>query len=111
VGHHLGDVQAVDDLAGHRKADQTPAVGGHEVDIVGRDQLGSHGQVALILPVLVVAHDDHLAPLDVFYDFLYRTERHLLRSSRKSLCHARLQEPLHILANNVGLQVYSAALA
>ena len=28
----------------------------------------------------------------------------------ESLCHARLQEPLHVLANNVGLQVYPAAL-
>ena len=52
-------------LLGERQADQAAAVLGHEVDGLGRDLLGGHGQVALVLAVLVVDEDDHLAGADV----------------------------------------------
>src|SRR5215207_9395491 len=46
-------------------------------------EFGGHGQVALVLTVLVVTNDDHLALLDVLDDLLYRTKRHLRHSSRR----------------------------
>jgi hypothetical protein len=49
----------------HRQADESPPVGGHEVDGLGGDGLGGHAQVPLVLPVLVVDQDDHLARADV----------------------------------------------
>src|ERR671917_238064 len=83
VGDHLWYVEAVDDLPRHRKADQTATVDGHEVDVVRSNKLGGHGQVALVLTVLVVTNDDHLALLDVLDDLLYRAKRHLRHSSRR----------------------------
>ena len=67
VPDHERDVQLVEALAGHRETDQAPAVGGHEVDRVGRDVRGRDGQVALVLAVGVV-HDDHHAPGGDFGD-------------------------------------------
>src|SRR5215207_1288241 len=83
VGDHLRYVEAVDDLPGHRQADETATVGGHEVDVVRGRELGGHGKVALVLTVLVVTHDDHLALLDFLDDLLYWTKRHLRHSSRR----------------------------
>src|SRR5215210_2715030 len=82
VGDHLRYVEAIHDLLGHRQADQTTTVGGHEVDVICGYELGGHRKVTLVLTVLVVTHDDHLALLDVLDDLLYRTKRHLRHSSR-----------------------------
>ena len=46
-------------LLGQREADEPAAVAGHEVDGLGRNVLGGQGQVALVLAVFVVDHDDH----------------------------------------------------
>src|SRR5829696_369003 len=47
----------------------------HEVDRVGGDELGGHREVALVLAVLRVADDHHLAVADVLDRFLDRAER------------------------------------
>src|SRR5829696_3571413 len=78
----FASIEAVDDLPGHRQADEATTVDGHEVDVIRGYEFGGHGQIALVLPVLVVTHDDHLALLDVLDDLLYRTKRHLRHSSR-----------------------------
>jgi hypothetical protein len=39
-------------------------VGGHEVDRLGRDLVGGQHQIALVLAILVVDHDHHLAGAD-----------------------------------------------
>ena len=52
-------------LLGERQADQAAPVRGHEVDRLGRHLLGRHAEVALVLAVLVVDEDDHLAGADV----------------------------------------------
>ena len=52
-------------LLGERQADEAAAVLGHEVDGLGRDLLGGHDEVALVLAILVVDEDDHLAGADV----------------------------------------------
>jgi len=41
-------------------------VAGHEADVVGRYFLRGDDQVAFVLAVLVVDHDDELALLEVF---------------------------------------------
>ena len=46
----------------------------HEVDRVGRGELGREGEVALVLAVLGVADDDHLAVADVLEGLLDRAE-------------------------------------
>ena len=48
-------------LLEHRHADQAAPVRGHEVDRLRRDLLGRNRQIAFVLPILVVDHDDHLA--------------------------------------------------
>ena len=65
VAHHLRDVQFVEPRARHRHADQSAGVLAHEVDRLGRDHLGRHDEIALVLAVLVVEHDDHLAGANV----------------------------------------------
>src|SRR5678816_4398516 len=59
--HHLRDVELFETLLRHRHADQAAALGGHEVDDLGRDLLGGDGEVSLVLAVLVVDDDDHPA--------------------------------------------------
>jgi len=54
-------------LTCHRQTDQPAGVFGHEVDRVGRGELGGDDQVALILPVLVIHQDEH-APVARFLD-------------------------------------------
>ena len=58
---HHRQLDAVDLVLGEGHADEAAPVGGHEVDGLGRDELGGHRQVALVLAVLVVDEDDHLA--------------------------------------------------
>ena len=48
-----------------READQPPTVGRHEVDRLGRRELGRQCEIALVLAVLGVADDDHVAGADV----------------------------------------------
>ena len=50
---------------GQGEADQAAPVQGHEVDHLGRGQLGRADEVALVLAVLVVGHDDDLAVAQV----------------------------------------------
>ena len=50
---------------GHGNADQAAPVLGHEVDGLGRHSVGRHDEIALVLPVLVVDDDDHLALADL----------------------------------------------
>ena len=50
-----------------RKADEAAAVAGHEVDGFGSDVVCGKGEIALVLAVLVVNHNDHAAGLDVGY--------------------------------------------
>ena len=71
---HQVEAQLVAALAGQREADQAAAVRGHEVDGVRRDELGRHHEVALVLAVLRVADDDHLAVADVLDGLLDRAE-------------------------------------
>src|SRR6185295_1593048 len=44
---------------------EAAAVHGHEVDALGRDRVGGHGEIALVLAILVVDEDHHLAGADL----------------------------------------------
>ena len=59
-------------LGGEGHADQTRGVGEEERDLLGGDRVGGHDQVAFVLAVLVVHHDDHLAAPDRLDGIFYR---------------------------------------
>jgi hypothetical protein len=69
VAHHQRQAELVAALFGERGADQAARLLGHEVDRLGSHLLGGDHQVALVLAVLVVDDDDHLALLEGFYGF------------------------------------------
>jgi flagellar biosynthesis/type III secretory pathway ATPase len=50
---------------GEGEADETAALLAHEVDRLGRDELGGHREVTLVLSILVVTDDHHLPLADV----------------------------------------------
>ncbi len=60
---------------GSDEADQAAAVGGHEVDRLGRGHLGGDHEVALVLAVLVVDEDEHAAVAGVVDDLFDRRNR------------------------------------
>jgi hypothetical protein len=66
LDHHR-ELELLDAVGRQREADEAPAEARHEVDGLGRHLLGGHGQVAFVLPVLVVHQDDHLPLADIFY--------------------------------------------
>ena len=76
VGAHLGAVdgrhqrqpQSAATLFRQRQTDQAPRMAGHEVDGLGRDEVGRDQQVAFVLAVLVIDQDDHLARTEVRQD-------------------------------------------
>ena len=76
VLHHHRQFEAVDLVRGHGQADQTTTMGGHEVDRLRGHHLGGHGQVALVLPVLVIHQDDHLAGPDILNRLFYGIDSH-----------------------------------
>ena len=66
---HEREAKLVAALFGERHADQAAAVLGHEVDGVGSDFFGGHGEVAFVFAVLVVHQDDHAALANFFDGF------------------------------------------
>ena len=71
VGDHLVEVEAVGIDLAHRHADQSLAVGGHEVDVVRRREAGGADQVAFVLARGVVDDDDDVALAQFFEGFFY----------------------------------------
>src|SRR3954464_8444504 len=55
---------------------------GHEVDVVGADELRGHDEVALVLAVLVVHDDDHASRGDLLQRLLDGGEIRRLRAQR-----------------------------
>src|SRR6185312_9205373 len=62
---HQVEPELVAAVGRQREADQPAPLLRHEVDRLGRRELRRERQVALVLAVLVVADDDHLALADV----------------------------------------------
>ena len=61
---HRRDPEGLQTLGEHRNTDQPAAVDGHEVDSLGRDPLGGHDEIALVLAVLGVDDNHHLTERD-----------------------------------------------
>src|ERR1039458_2676730 len=60
---HGWQAQVVGALLCEGEADEAAAIAGHEVDGLGGDVLGGQSEIALVLAVLVVNHDDHATGL------------------------------------------------
>ena len=75
---HRRQVEPVGFLFGHGDADVAGRVAHHERDQFGRRELGGEDQVAFVLTVLVVDHDDGLACLDVDEGAVDRIQSHQL---------------------------------
>ena len=88
--HHGRQVELGAALRRERQADQAAAVRGHEVDGLGGGELGGHGQVALVLAVLVVAHDDHASGAQVVERFVDRGEGAARRGAARRVVARRL---------------------
>src|SRR5579875_950285 len=61
--------QGVAALFGEREANEAAAFLGHEVDRLGGDFFGGHGEVAFVFAVFVVHEDNHAALADFFEGF------------------------------------------
>jgi len=72
---HHRQLEALHLLLGEREADQAAPVLCHEVDRVGGHLLGGEHQVALVLTILVVDEDHHLAMPDVVDGSLHALEQ------------------------------------
>jgi hypothetical protein len=64
IRHHRRYPELIEAIPRHRHTDQAAAVRGHEVHGRGRDVLGGHDQIALVLPVRRVDDHDQLAPAE-----------------------------------------------
>ncbi len=62
--HHAAETEPAEPAFFHRHADQAAAVGGHEVDDLGRGLFAGGDEVAFVFAVLVVHHQQHLAGAD-----------------------------------------------
>ena len=87
--HHERNVQTVQPVPGHRKADQTPTVLRHEVDQLGGRLLGRDRQIAFVLAVLVVDDDDHPPLANRVHRLVDRGERSATRRIRQRQPSAR----------------------
>src|SRR5207249_2645897 len=68
-------LELLEPLAGHRHADDAARVFADERDHLGRAGLRSHREVTLVLAVLVVDDDDHVAGRDLGDRFIDGAER------------------------------------
>src|SRR5208282_1319820 len=63
---HGTDAQVFEPFFGHGQANEAASVLGHEVNGFGSDLFRGEGEIAFVLAILVVNHDDHAADADLF---------------------------------------------
>ena len=73
---HRRELEELDDVGRRRHADEPARPAQHEVDRVGGDPARRHLEVALVLAVLVVDDEDHLAAPDPPQCLVDRGKRH-----------------------------------
>ena len=98
---HEGQVEQVGPLGQQRCADDAGRVGQEEGDLLRRGGLGRHDQVTLVLPVLVVDHDDHAELADGLDGFFDGRESHQAATSTlksSPSCSTETNLPLHTSA-------------
>src|SRR5574337_386133 len=69
VRDHRRDAELIQPLADDGHTDQPSPLRGHEVDRLRRHLLRGHREVALVLPIVVVDDEYHLAVAQVSYRF------------------------------------------
>ena len=74
VAAHQFQAELFDAFAGKRQADQSAAVGSHEVDRVRSCHLRGDNEIALVLAVFVIDQDEHAPVARLVDDFLDRHE-------------------------------------
>ena len=74
---HEREIEFVRALGREGDADQSTAMLGHEIDVIGRDGGGGHHEVALVLSAFVVRHDDHPSLTDLLDGVLDGIELHI----------------------------------
>ena len=74
---HRRQLQLAAAFLGQGKADQAARKPGHEVDRLGRDEIGGKNEIALVFAVFLIHQDDHLAGFDVGDDFLGAADAHV----------------------------------
>ena len=108
---HLPQPELVAALLGQAEADEAARVGDHEVDCLRRRELGRDRQVALVLAVLVVDHDDEPAGADLL-DRLFDGREGALGRGLGGHRHALMvsgAQLLDVLREHVDLDVDEAA--
>ena len=74
IGHHGAKLQLIHNFRRGRHTDQPPGFPGHKIYKLRGAEFGAGNQVALVLPVLIVSNQDHLACLDSGYSFFHRVK-------------------------------------
>jgi hypothetical protein len=69
VAHHQREGELPATLLGEREADEAARMRGHEIDRLGRHEVGGEDEIAFVLAVLRVDEDDH-PPVADFVDDL-----------------------------------------
>src|SRR5438270_4118566 len=74
IVHHQFKAELIATLLGHRYADQSAPMLAHEVDHFGACIPGGRNEVALVLAVFVVHHNNHFSCLNIFNSAFYSME-------------------------------------
>ena len=56
--HHEREIEGIELMPLHGQTDQPPGMGGHEIDLIRRRELGSADQIAFVFPSFVI-HNHH----------------------------------------------------
>mmetsp|Transcript_23300 Transcript_23300/g.40376 ORF Transcript_23300/g.40376 Transcript_23300/m.40376 type:complete len:285 (+) Transcript_23300:493-1347(+) len=75
IHRHHRQTQTVNALGCHRQANQTPTMGGHEVDRIRIGKLRRDDQIAFVFAILMVHKDIHLARFGVGNDLFNWADR------------------------------------
>jgi hypothetical protein len=84
LAHHEWQAKLAAALLREREADEAAAVPGHEVDVLGPRAGRRHQEIALVLALLVVHHDDHAPRGELCKELLDRIHRTPRASSSRS---------------------------
>ena len=102
---HQRELQLVEARALERQADDAARVADHERHLLGRHLLGRDDEVAFVLAIFVVDHDDELAAFDGVDRCFDLVEGHGLAA--RSLLDG-CSQPLDVLGDDVDFEVHGA---
>ena len=74
VGHHLREPELLDICGRHGHTDQPLGMGGHKIDVPSGCKLGCTDEIAFVLPVGIIYHDDDAPGFEILQRVFYLTE-------------------------------------